>query len=132
MSIRKTVFLIAASLCSIIPLQASAGDLVVNNRTDFDSTSIINNGACSDKLGSVGISRAHTEHNVVPDAKVRFACKINTKNCKAEVKITNNCSGPTIATVFFDVDGGIKQPVTTSDPRFDIIGSGFEITLVQK
>lgn len=132
MSIKKTVFMIAASVCSIIPLQVSAGDLIINNRSDYDSTSIINNGACSNILGEVGIARKHTEHNVVPDAKIRFACKMDSKNCRADVKISNNCTGPKVASVLFDVDTGIKQPVTSLDPRFEIIGSGFEITVVQK
>jgi len=132
MSIRKTVYLIAASICTIIPLQASAGDLVINNRTNFDSASIINGGACSKILGESGIARAHTDHNVVLDSKVRLACRTDLKNCKAEVKITENCSGPKIATIYFDVDTGIKPNFTVDDSRFDIQASGFEITVVQK
>ena len=131
MPIRKTVYVIAACIISILPFQVNAQNLIVNNRTDFDSTSLINNGICSSQLGEIGISRAHTENNTVPEAKVKFACKFNPKNCQADVYLTANCTGSKIATVTFDVDQGIKGS-TVYDGRYEITGSGFVITMQQK
>lgn len=45
MSIRKIAFYIAATLCAALPFQAQAGALTITNNTDYDSTSIINNGS---------------------------------------------------------------------------------------
>ncbi len=132
MSVRKTLVMVAATFLAALPFQANAGDLVMNNRTDFDSTSVINNGACSTILGEAGIARAHTEGNVVPDKKVRFACTLNRHHCKADVYMTANCSGAKAATVFFDVDEGVKTSETVVyDKRFSINGTAFNITLEQ-
>lgn len=128
---RNARMILATALFAIAPLTANAGDLIVNNHTDYDSTSIINNGSCSTILGEMGISRKHTDHNVVPDSKVRFACFLNKKNCKADVYMSANCTGPKIATVLFDVDTGIKS-IQMLDPKFQIIGSGFTTTMEQK
>jgi hypothetical protein len=134
MLIRKSITLAVAAICATMSLQALAGDLIINNRTDLDSTSVINGGACSTKLGEIGIARAHTENNVVPDSKVRLACFFNKRNCKAEVHLTANCTGPIIATVYFDVDAGIKpiKPEDIYDNSYNIVGAGFSISLEKK
>lgn len=131
MPIRKSIFAISAGLILTLPFQANAQSLVVNNRTDFDSTSIINNGICSNQLGEVGISRAHTDNNVVPESKLKFACKFNPKNCKADVYLTANCTGSKVATVLFDLDTGIKS-ASVYDSHYEITGSGYVITMSQK
>ncbi len=130
MSIRKSICVIAASIISILPFQVNAQNLIINNRTDFDSTSIINNGLCSSALGEVGISRAHTENNVVPESKLKFACKFNPKNCRADVYLTANCTGSKVATVLFDLDQGIKG-ASVYDSRYEISGTGYVITMSQ-
>tara|TARA_R110000868_G_scaffold58131_5_gene179581 strand:+ start:555 stop:956 length:402 start_codon:yes stop_codon:yes gene_type:complete len=132
MSIKYIALIAAVTISAALPLQASAGDLTTNNRTDFDSTSIVNNGACSTILGEVGISRAHTDGNVAPDKKVKFACILNKHNCKADVYMTANCTGTKAATVYFDVDTGVKADKTIiHDNRFTIAGNGFDITIEQ-
>lgn len=131
MSIKKAKILLITSFLTILPFAAVAGDLVINNHTDFDSTSVINNGACSTILGEIGISRAHTDSNVVPDKKIRFACFANKHNCHADVYMTDNCTGEKVATVLFDVDTGIKS-IQMSSTKFAITGSGFTTTMEQK
>lgn len=132
MSIKNTVFMVATAICATLPLQAKAADLITHNLTDFDSTSIINNGACSTILGATGTTHAHST-NVVPSAKVKFACLANIHNCKADIYMTPNCnksgSAP-VATVYFDVDTGLKSDKTQiHDTKFAISGTGFETTI---
>lgn len=132
MSIKKTLFLITATLFAAIPFQAQAGDLIANNRTNFDSTTVTNGAVCSTILGETGISRAHTEGNVIPDRKVRLACGLRKHDCVAAVKMTANCTGRTIATVVFDVDKGIVSITPAAgETQFKVSGSGFVSTVEQ-
>jgi hypothetical protein len=122
--IKTNILRYVAAITASLSMTAHAGDLSITNNTDFDSTSIINNGACSTILGETGITRAG-KTNVVPEARVIAGCKLNKINCKAEVHMSNNCSGPAVAIIYLDVASGIKsiQPiensgyvVTNSDP----------------
>lgn len=133
MSFRKIMLAIAVTACCSAASIASAHDLVINNRTNYDSTSIINGGMCSSKLGSVGITRAHEENHVVPSTVINIACKFGKHPCRADVYMTADCqpNGAPIATVSFDVDTGIVGTPTSNDPRFVLTGSGFMFTLEQ-
>ena len=117
-----TLTSLSASLC------ASAGDLTIINHTNYDSTSIINNGACSNVMGAPGITRAHTT-NVVPEKLVIKACIFNKANCTAAVHMTNNCTGPVVATVIFDVAKGIKD-IQPSSASMGYVMSGSEFTAI--
>ncbi len=124
--------MITATILAAIPFQAQAGDLIANNRTNYDSTLITNGAVCSTILGEIGIARAHTEGNVIPDRKVRLACGAHKRDCVAAVKMTANCSGRTIATVVFDVDAGIISVTPEAgETQFKITGSGFTSTVEQ-
>ena len=136
MSIKKTVFLVAATLCAALPFQAQAGDLIADNLTNFDSTTVTNGNVCSIILGQAGIARAHTVGNKITDRQVKIACGKHKRDCKAEVRMTANCKGRTVATVMFDVDTGIYdiQNHKTSDPaepQFTLTGSGFKSVVTQ-
>src|SRR3990167_5526407 len=118
---------LAIVICSI-PLCVQAGNLTVVNNTNFDSTTITNNFSCSDHLpGGKGITKAHST-NVIPENTVNVACIRNKDNCKADVYLTANCTGPMVATVIFDVKNGIKS-VAVHDSKYKISGTGFYITL---
>ena len=108
-------------------IAAAKSDLTIINNTNYDSTSIINNGACSTILGDSGITRAHST-NVVSAMKIAMACFTNPANCKADVYMTANCSGPVVATVIFDTKTGIKSK-TVYDQSFVLTGGGFHIIL---
>ena len=125
----KTNSLICFIILSVSIPAVSAASLTIINNTNHDSTSILNNGACSDILGPSGISHAHNT-NVVPEAILNKGCIFNKANCKAEVHMTNNCSGPAIATVTFDVKTGIKSvvPGNTSE-GYAVSGNGFTASL---
>lgn len=123
----KKTMLVSLIVAISSPFLASAADLTIVNNTNRDSTSVINHGACSTILGSHGITPAHST-NVVPSKIVTFACLLNRSNCRADVYMTNNCSGPVIATASFDVNSGIKS-IDILDPSFTVSYSGFAITI---
>jgi hypothetical protein len=126
MSVKKKLMTGMLMLGASLPLMANAG-LTITNNTDFDSTSIINNAPICSSSMTGGVTPAHSVNNV-PDKTVWWACITNTTNCTADVYLTNNCTGPKIATVTFDVKTGIKSVVMhTSDHQ--ITGAGFDIVL---
>lgn len=115
-----------ATLISL-PLMSFAGDLTLVNNTNQDSTSVINNGVCSTILGSTGITKAHST-NVVPESKINLACILNRSNCKADVYMTNNCTGKVVATVVMDTKKGIKS-VDIKDKSYQIDAKDFRVEL---
>ncbi|VVC75876.1 hypothetical protein AQUSIP_11770 [Aquicella siphonis] len=127
MTIKKIISIgvLAAGLCSV-PLAAQAGLTIVNN-TDKDSTSIINDGMCSSSL-SGGITKAHST-NKVSDIIIGFACYGHASDCKADVYMTDNCSGDKVATVMFDTKKGIYDIKNVDTTKFKISGSGFTVNL---
>ena len=133
MSIRKIVFLFAATICAALPLQAQAAALTITNNTNFDSTSIINNGPCSTKLGPSGTTHAHST-NVVPDSIVKMACQRSPSNCTAVVYLNGSCTAPAVYIVVLDVNAGIKsaEPIDPASNQYVISYSGFTATLSPK
>lgn len=123
----KSIFTSLIALGFTFPIIAQGGDLSIINNTNYDSTSIINEGACSTLLGEIGTTRAHNS-NVIPEYVVNMACLLNQKNCRADVYLTNNCTGPVIATVFLDTKTGVKS-WTVNDATYHIEASGFSISL---
>lgn len=93
-----------------------ADPLKIVNNTDYDSTSVINKGACSSLLPG-GTTRAHTT-NVVSERLIKTLC--GNKDCQADIYMQPNCKGPVIASVVFNVKTGLGQ-ITTP-----INGFGFE------
>ncbi|OGT54084.1 MAG: hypothetical protein A3F43_05645 [Gammaproteobacteria bacterium RIFCSPHIGHO2_12_FULL_42_10] len=131
MSLFKTLTISFVTTIICLPLcTVEAGDLTIINNTGHDSTSVINNGPCSANiLGDVGITHAHTT-NVVPETTVIKACIFNKSNCTAAVHMTNNCSGPVVATVVLDVKKGIKEIRSSSTSEgYVMSGSNFTATL---
>jgi len=108
----KPLGLAAATFCVLaLPLAAKA-DLVIDNQTFFPSTSKINNQAghaqCSNKIPVYGITPAHSK-NTIPQGIIWGACIANLHACTAEVYMSNDCSGPIIATAVFDINSGIQS-----------------------
>ncbi len=112
---------------SMASIHGYAQALTIVNNTDQDSTSVINGGLCSTVFGSDGVTKAHST-NVVSDKLIALACVLNSSNCKADIYMTNNCSGPVIASAVFDTKTGMKSIDVTSDMyRFGI--GAFDITI---
>jgi len=122
-------FMIAALVAAFLPAAAQAAGLTIKNDTDKDSTSVINNGACSTILGESGVTRAHTE-KTVPEYKIRIACMRHSHDCKADVYMSDNCKGPVVAKVIFDVSTGIKN-VENMGLGYKISASGYKATISQ-
>ena len=94
-----------------LPLVAKA-DLTVDNQTFFPSTSKINNqnghAQCSSAIPIYGVTKPQSK-NVIPQGIIWSACIANLHACTAEVYMTNDCTGPVIATAVFDISTGIKS-----------------------
>lgn len=107
MSFKK---IIAASIITAlsIPALAQAADLTIVNNTNQTSTSMINGTSCSSALGDIGITAPHSQ-STIPSSKVNLACIANPTNCRADVYMTNNCTGSSVAVVIFDTKTGIKS-----------------------
>lgn len=100
------------SLCLLsVPLVAKA-DLTIDNQTFFPSTSKINNQSgnaqCSNTIPVYGITQPQTK-NVIPQGIIWGACLANLHACSAEVYMSDNCTGPAVATVVFDISTGIQS-----------------------
>ncbi|OGT56455.1 MAG: hypothetical protein A3F14_02585 [Gammaproteobacteria bacterium RIFCSPHIGHO2_12_FULL_43_28] len=118
---------LAIGISSVSSL-VSANPLVLVNDTNFDSTSIINNGACSTIMGDTGITKAHTT-NTVSEMKIKLACLANATDCKADIYMTNNCTGPKVAAMYFDTKTGIKADKTEIyDHTYNIATEAFKVS----
>lgn len=119
MSISKKIINCIATTCLVTATTTYAGSLTINNNTDFDSTSKINDGLCSTVFGSDGVTKAHSTH-IISDKLISLACVLNSSNCKATIFMTNDCSGPIIANIILDTKTGIKN--------IDVLSSQFKFT----
>jgi hypothetical protein len=125
----------AVGMVSLSPLALAVQPLTLHNNTDFPSTTVANNGPCSNILAD-GVTPAHTspEGHQVSVKSIKAACILNPRNCNARVYLSGNCSGPVIANVTFDIDSGIKgDPITEAGVGYCLKKNGpFEITMAPK
>lgn len=121
----KTLLIIAG--CSMA-LSAHA-KLTITNNTKLDSTSIIEDGMCSADLpGGTGVTKAGTT-NEISDFIIGLACW-NHPICKAEVYMDAKCTGPHIATVFFDTGSGdITYTMLPEGDGYQLLTDKFAVTL---
>jgi|SRR3990167_2091461 len=125
--IRKLI----AGLClSVGLLPLAHASLTIDNQTDYYSTAKLNGAACSTILGDTGITKPHSV-NTVSDLNVGIGCIMNKKNCKAELYMTNNCSGNVVAIIMFDTSKGIKSIDNKGIDGFSISGSEFSAKIEQ-
>jgi hypothetical protein len=111
----------------LTPMLALAAEVTIHNNTDQPSTSIINNGICSSYLpGGIGVTQPHSV-NTIPSVTVYSACWADRDNCKADIYMTSDCSGPLIGKVTLSVSEGVKDIVVYGD--YSISGNGFDITV---
>lgn len=110
--------LITASLITA-PMLANA-DLIISNRTNFDSTSTINHLGCSSKLiKGYGITKAHTQ-NRIPQISVNYACYFHPNDCVADVYMNDSCTGQKVATVVLSSSSGIYQITPEPGAKFKV------------
>jgi hypothetical protein len=123
---KKILYFGLTTIGLTLPLSLHATDLTITNDTNRDSTSIINHAACSTLLDG-GITKAHTV-NIVKEKILFTACFLNRNNCQADVYMTDNCTGPKVATVIFDIYSGLKS-IQTFDNSYSFSGEGFHFNL---
>lgn len=106
-----------------LPLPAKA-DLTIDNQTFFPSTCKINNqkgnAQCSNTIPVYGVTQAKSK-NIIPQGIIWGACLANLHACTAEVYMTNDCSGPIIATAVFDINTGIRSITNNYGPEGFVI-----------
>ena len=105
-------------------------DIIVINNTDKFSTSRINDGMCSSGLPSNGKTEPH-KVNRIPELVAKLACGDLPNNCKADVYLTEDCSGPILSSVIFDIDTGVKSASPSGIPGYDVTFGGFGFSLNQ-
>jgi hypothetical protein len=125
----KKMSIIALATSMLLPVVSSAGllgsGLKIQNNTNQDSTSIINNGLCSAKIlgPKDGVTKAHGHSDITP-FQLALACIGHSNDCHADVYMTNNCTGPIVGTVEFSTSTGI-QSFNVLDPKYQLQGTGF-------
>ena len=144
MSVKKTIIMGLVAMGVGVPMLAQAAmDLYITNNTKNDSTIIANTGACSTLLGEAGITRSGEQNHQVPENKVGLACSasiLKKTDCKADVYMTSNCTGPVVATVYFDIQkdksgkyvgSGLRpvKPEDIKDKSYTVIGSGLNVII---
>lgn len=129
MSLKKTVLSSLLITGLTLPLFAQANDLTITNNTDQDSTSKINQGLCSkDILGPNGITYKHSTR-VIKNVQIKVACMAKPEDCKADVYMTNNCTGSVITTIDFSVTKGIKGHTPVVNGYRLTVENPFKVTL---
>lgn len=110
--------LIATSL--ITPMLANA-DLVINNRTDTNSTSIIAPYGCSAQfLKGYGITKANSQNRIPQFTIEKIACYWHPNDCAADVYMNDSCSGQKIATVTLSTTRGVYKVDMTPGSKYKI------------
>jgi len=85
----KTITIIA--ICTTISTTSllAHATLTIRNNTSFSSSAIINDGMCSNEMGTEGITAPNSGH-VISDEIIGYAC--DTFPCKAEIFANDSCS----------------------------------------
>jgi hypothetical protein len=101
----KKLGMIAAVVTGLLmSTLASADNFKIVNSTSNELSFSINH-TCSNEFGSIP---AHS-NKTIPEANFYSACKDNQHFCVAKVYVDDNCSGKHVATVVFDIDGGLRE-----------------------
>lgn len=101
---------------------AFAKELKIINNTNEASTCRTAKGCSTDLLGMVGITPAH-DNRTYSDAKIRIACKDQLENCVADVYMTNNCTGPVVASAAFALHSGLISITPKAGNNYTVNGT---------
>jgi hypothetical protein len=131
---RVIINLMTVGVASFSLLAQAAGpvprDLLISNNTDYFSTAIINGGPCSTVLpNNYGITSPHEMAHTVPGGYVKMACFLNPFNCTADVYMTENCSGPKIATVYVNIFQGINSVDPVPNSGYSVVHTDNSFTI---
>lgn len=126
---KKFVKLSALLGALVLPAGAFADSLTIVNNTDFYITSTVNGSICSATMpGGYGITPPHSTKSI-PSLAVIAACGLSHQHdCKADIHLSNDCSGPAVGSAIFDTSKGILQ-AGANDAKYRITYSGFTATI---
>ncbi len=116
-----------------LPMSALADSLTIVNNTNAYITSTVNPGTsgslCSSSMpGGYGITPPHSTKSI-PSLAVVAACGFSHQHdCKADIHLSNDCSGPAIGRAMFDTSKGILE-AGSNDTNYHITYSGFTATI---
>lgn len=122
-------FIIGASLLAM-PLAAQAGNLVIYNTSGHPSTSVIDDGACSTLIEG-GVTPSDGQPNVISENNIKAACMASSwygRPCKADIYLSDSCTGSKIATVYLNISSGLQSLSPVAAP-YGVTISGFEIRI---
>ena len=120
----KTISLFGALAFATVPFAAQA-DITIHNNTNSPATASVSISPCSNAAGDRGIIMPHSSITI-PDFLVGLYC---TSDCKAQVFMSRNCSGSSIATVVGNVREGVKSIENHDANGFRLAGSGKDISI---
>ena len=106
----NSMVVIGLSCFSSLAFAKPPAALIIYNNTNEASTCRTHMGCSTDLMGAEGVTPAHSLKEF-SDAKIRIACKDRLENCVAEVYMTNNCTGPVVASATFALKSGLKGDV---------------------
>lgn len=123
--LKKITLLLGISLLSL-PLCAYA-DLTVINDTNRDAAGKVNDSICSGNYGDKGLIHAHTSVTV-PENQLMMGCGSHLRDCKADIYMTNDCSGDKAGTIIFDVASGITH-VESSEAYILLAANPYQVQI---
>ena len=106
---------------------AAFADITIKNNTNSPATAFAGNSPCSNAAGDRGVMQPHGQVTI-PDFLVGMYC---TSDCKAQVFMSKNCSGKSVATIIANKREGVKS-ITNSDKgpnAYHIEGKGSIVTI---
>lgn len=123
---QKSLSILSAIAISVLPIAAFA-DITITNNTDSAATAYAGNSPCSNAAGDRGVIQPHGKV-VIADWIVGIYC---TNDCKAEIFMSKNCSGKSIATATANKREGVKSVVSHDDrpDGYRIVGTGKEVSI---
>lgn len=109
MKLKNGILYLAAIAISALSFAAFADNLEIWDDTDYDSTFKISQGDCSATLlGKDGMTKGKGWSSVDLGA-VTSLCDKNQDKCTVDLYMTDDCSGPIVATVTMDMSKGITS-----------------------
>jgi len=120
----KKLALLGAIAITAAPLAAQA-DITIYNNTNSPATAYVNNSPCSNAAGSKGIIMPHQSISV-PDWAANLFC---SHECTANVFMTKNCSGKSVASVTGNTRDGVKKVDNHHVNGYRVVGNGKSVTI---
>jgi len=122
----KKAALLSVLSVILLPIFAHAADINLVNNTDSYGTGKVG-FLCSDLAGNDGRVKPHSTFTVKQNA-LDLVC---SGTCEAEVFLTKNCSGKTIAKAKLDNKKGVISVTNLDKVHYTISGGGTNITIDQ-